>query len=73
MCGDNPRLYERMAAVEAAALGRLRRLGFTDRIPDLLAASDLLLTKPGPGSLAEAFHRRVPVVAKLSSGMSAMS
>ena len=65
VCGDNPRLYERMAAVEAAALGRLHRLGFTDRIPDLLAASDLLLTKPGPGSLAEAFHRRVPVVVPL--------
>ena len=27
-----------------------------------LAASDLLVTKPGPGSLAEAFHMRVPVV-----------
>ncbi len=37
-------------------------LGFTDRIAELLAASDLLVTKPGPGSLAEAFHARVPVV-----------
>ena len=27
-----------------------------------MAASDLLVTKPGPGSLAEAFHQRVPVV-----------
>ena len=27
-----------------------------------MAASDILVTKPGPGSLAEAFHRRVPVV-----------
>jgi 1,2-diacylglycerol 3-beta-galactosyltransferase len=27
-----------------------------------MAASDVLLTKPGPGSLAEAFHQRVPVV-----------
>lgn len=65
VCGDNPRLFERMAAVEAAALGRLTRLGFTDRIPDLLGAADVLLTKPGPGSLAEAFHRRVPVVVPL--------
>jgi UDP-N-acetylglucosamine:LPS N-acetylglucosamine transferase len=27
-----------------------------------MAASDVLVTKPGPGSLAEAFHQRVPVV-----------
>ena len=27
-----------------------------------MAASDLLLTKPGPGSLAEAFHQQIPVV-----------
>jgi len=65
VCGDNPRLHERMGAVETAARGRLHRLGFTDRIPDLLGAADLLLTKPGPGSLAEAFHRRVPVVVTL--------
>ncbi len=38
------------------------RLGFTDRVAELLAASDLLVTKPGPGSLSEAFHQRVPVV-----------
>jgi UDP-N-acetylglucosamine:LPS N-acetylglucosamine transferase len=25
-------------------------------------ASDVLVTKPGPGSLAEAFHQQVPVV-----------
>ena len=27
-----------------------------------MAASDVLVTKPGPGSLAEAFHQEVPVV-----------
>ena len=32
------------------------------RRPELMAASDLLVTKPGPGSLSEAFHQRVPVV-----------
>jgi UDP-N-acetylglucosamine:LPS N-acetylglucosamine transferase len=48
--------------MEAGSGGRLRRLGFSDRVADLLAASDLLVTKPGPGSLAEAFHQRVPVI-----------
>jgi UDP-N-acetylglucosamine:LPS N-acetylglucosamine transferase len=51
-----------MAEVEAGDGRRLRRLGFTDRVADYLAACDVLVTKPGPGSLAEAFHQGVPVV-----------
>ncbi len=62
VCGDNPGLVARMTAVEPRVNGRLRTLGFSDRVADLLAASDLLVTKPGPGSLAEAFHAGVPVV-----------
>jgi processive 1,2-diacylglycerol beta-glucosyltransferase len=62
ICGDNPALLGRLAALEGRAAGRLVPLGFTDRVAELLAASDLLVTKPGPGSLCEAFHQRVPVV-----------
>lgn len=62
VCGDNPGLFARLAALEARSGGRLLRLGFTDRVAELLAASDVLVTKPGPGSLAEAFHQRIPVV-----------
>jgi len=62
VCGDNPGLYERLAGAEARARGRLVRFGFTDRVPELLAAADVLVTKPGPGSLAEALHQKVPVV-----------
>jgi len=62
ICGDNPGLVERLAPLEARHSGRLQRLGFTDRVAELMAASDVLATKPGPGSLAEAFHQRVPVV-----------
>lgn len=62
VCGDNPGLVASMTAQSAGAGGRLHALGFTTRIADYLAASDLLVTKPGPGSLAEAFQQRVPVV-----------
>ena len=62
VCGDNPRLFQVLAEVEAESGGRLHRLPFTDRVADLLAASDLLVTKPGPGSLAEAFHLGIPSV-----------
>ena len=62
VCGDNPGLLERLAPVESGSAGRLRIFGFTDRVAELMAASDVLVTKPGPGSLAEAFHQQIPVV-----------
>jgi UDP-N-acetylglucosamine:LPS N-acetylglucosamine transferase len=62
LCGDNPALFDRLAPLQERTAGRLRRLGFTERVAELMAASDVLVTKPGPGSLAEAFHQRVPVV-----------
>jgi len=62
VCGDNPPLYDSLAELEARAGGRLHRLGFTDRVSEYLSACDVLVTKPGPGSLAEAFHQHVPVI-----------
>jgi 1,2-diacylglycerol 3-beta-galactosyltransferase len=37
-------------------------LGFTDKIPEYFRAVDLLVTKAGPGSLAEANAAQLPVV-----------
>jgi 1,2-diacylglycerol 3-beta-galactosyltransferase len=62
VCGDNPPLYARVSELAGGWSARLHALPFTDKVPDILAAGDLLLTKPGPGSLAEAFHHGVPVV-----------
>ncbi len=62
VCGENPALYGALEPLQTRSAGRLVRLGFTDRVAELLAASDLLVTKPGPGSLSEAFQQRVPVV-----------
>jgi 1,2-diacylglycerol 3-beta-galactosyltransferase len=62
VCGDNRPLYDSLGPLVARSRGRLVRFGFTDLVPELLAAADVLVTKPGPGSLAEAFHQQVPVV-----------
>jgi 1,2-diacylglycerol 3-beta-galactosyltransferase len=60
--GDNAALHGRLRELAATASGRLAALGFTDRVADVLEATDVLVTKPGPGSLSEAFQHRVPVV-----------
>jgi 1,2-diacylglycerol 3-beta-galactosyltransferase len=39
-----------------------RVFGFVDNMPELMRASDLLITKAGPGTLAEAWTAGLPVV-----------
>ncbi len=62
ICGQNPPLVARMQTLASEHCGRLRVTGFTERVAEYLAAADLLITKPGPGSLAEAWQRRLPAV-----------
>jgi 1,2-diacylglycerol 3-beta-galactosyltransferase len=62
ICGDNPPLVEAVGRRASGSRGRLHVLGFTHEVAAALAASDLLVAKPGPGVLAEAFHMRVPSV-----------
>lgn len=62
VCGDNPALFDAMAALVASHPARMHRVGFTREVASYMAAADVLATKPGPGCLAEAFHQRVPVV-----------
>jgi UDP-N-acetylglucosamine:LPS N-acetylglucosamine transferase len=62
ICGDNPALVTRLQELRQTHGARLHVTGFTPRVADYMRASDLLVTKPGPGSLAEAWHCRLPVV-----------
>jgi UDP-N-acetylglucosamine:LPS N-acetylglucosamine transferase len=47
VAGRNPRLESGLRTAAAAADGRLIPFGFTDRIPLLMAASDLVITTSG--------------------------
>lgn len=60
ICGRNDALRRRLASFP----GRLplRAVGFVENVADLMRASDLLLTKAGGVTLAEAFAVGVPVV-----------
>jgi len=36
--------------------------GFTNEMPDFMRASDVLVTKAGPGTIAEAFNAHLPII-----------
>ncbi len=58
--GRNEALRRRVEQLPARML--LRALGFVDNVAELMCAADLLLTKAGGVTLAEAFCSGVPVV-----------
>ena len=60
LCGHNEALAKRLSAQKANA--RHVAIGFTPDIERYMAISDFFIGKPGPGSLSEAVHMRLPVI-----------
>jgi monogalactosyldiacylglycerol (MGDG) synthase/glycosyl transferase family 28 len=60
ICGRNERLKRQLAQGHS----RLRRLviGYTSDVPTYMSLSDFFIGKPGPGSLSEALHMKLPVI-----------
>jgi hypothetical protein len=65
ICGRN----EELAAKFTAQPWRMpvKVIGFTKEIHKLMRAADFLIGKPGPGSIAEAMVRRLPVLIECNS------
>jgi UDP-N-acetylglucosamine:LPS N-acetylglucosamine transferase len=65
VCGRNRRLYRRVERLARAheVVNTLVPIGFVEQIADLMVASDVLLTKAGAVTLAEAFCCGLPVLA----------
>lgn len=61
VCGRNEEARRRLAALKAPPRHRLRVLGYTDRMRDLMAAADLLVTKPGGLTVSEALANALPM------------
>ncbi|HYW67603.1 MAG TPA: glycosyltransferase [Candidatus Dormibacteraeota bacterium] len=60
ICGRNDKLAEEFRARSWNL--PLHVLGFTKEVHRLMRAADFLIGKPGPGSVAEAMVRRLPVI-----------
>jgi 1,2-diacylglycerol 3-beta-galactosyltransferase len=62
VCGRNAALQAKLEDLAPTFEMPAQILGYTDAIPSLMRAADLLVTKAGPGSLAEANVAQIPVV-----------
>ena len=60
ICGRNEKLAERFRA--RAWKLPMHIVGFTKEVHHLMRGADFLIGKPGPGSVAEAMVRRLPVI-----------
>jgi hypothetical protein len=65
ICGRNEKLAEQFRA-KAWKLP-LHIVGFTKEVHRLMRAADFLIGKPGPGSVAEAMVRKLPVVVECNA------
>jgi UDP-N-acetylglucosamine:LPS N-acetylglucosamine transferase len=60
ICGRNESLAARLRAMKLDI--PVHVVGFTSEVPYFMHLSDFLIGKPGPGSISEALHMRLPVV-----------
>jgi hypothetical protein len=65
ICGRNEKLKEKFLAKKWNL--PVNTLGFTKEVHRLMGAADFLIGKPGPGSVAEAMVRRLPVILECNS------
>ncbi len=61
-CGTNDRLKEKVDKVVRYTKKNVKVFGFTNQIHSLMSAADVIVTKPGPGVIAEAIIKELPIV-----------
>jgi 1,2-diacylglycerol 3-beta-galactosyltransferase len=60
VCGNNERLRARLAAEDFGADVSVHVVGFTKQMSEYMEVADVLVTKAGPGTIAEAAIRGLP-------------
>jgi 1,2-diacylglycerol 3-beta-galactosyltransferase len=60
ICGKNQKLAERLRALPSTAPRFVE--GFTSEIPYYMHLADFFIGKPGPGSISEAVHMKLPII-----------
>lgn len=65
ICGRNEELAARLRARQWGM--KVNIIGFTKEVHKLMRAADFLIGKPGPGSIAEAVVRKLPVLVECNA------
>jgi len=60
ICGRNEKLKEKLDAVQYRSPVKI--FGFTEEVPKIMTASDIIVTKGGPGAVFEAIAKELPLV-----------
>lgn len=62
IAGRNNKLKKELQQLKLHPSNSLTAFGFTDRVSDLMAVSDVIITKPGPGTINEAIAMKLPIL-----------
>ncbi|MFH1305678.1 MAG: glycosyltransferase [Candidatus Omnitrophota bacterium] len=62
VCGHNEKVYENIRLLEKKLKYKVVLFGFTDKVAELMSASDLMITKAGGISVTEALNTDLPMV-----------
>ena len=62
ICGHNKRLVDQLSSRKYPAGVRVVVKGFVNNVDEFMGASDCLVTKAGPGTIAEAMTRGLPLI-----------
>ncbi|MBS0654102.1 MAG: hypothetical protein JSR39_11325, partial [Verrucomicrobia bacterium] len=60
--GRNEKLKKDIEKIKIHPSNSMTVLGFTEKIADLMVMSDLIITKPGPGTINEAIAMQLPIL-----------
>ena len=62
ICGHNQQLQKQLREHKWPQMVRTRVEGFVNNVDEYMGASDCLVTKAGPGTIAEAMTRGLPLI-----------
>lgn len=62
VAGRNNKLKKELQQLKLHPSNTLTAFGFTDRVADLMAVADVIVTKPGPGTINEAIAMKLPIL-----------
>ena len=60
VCGRNEAARETLSHIESTI--PMKVLGFCETVPEWMGASDVLITKAGPGTICEGFIAKLPII-----------